>query len=530
MSAYSGTGALLRLAWRRDRLLVPLGAAAIAGIAVSSAKATLALYPTAESLGGAIGEIFASPAAVALYGPVGNPASVDSIAVAKMTMMGAVFLSLFGYAVVRRHTRSEEEAGRLELLGSTVVGRRAALSAAVILATLAVLVTCLLTALGYIGLGMPAAGSLAFAAGWAGSALAFVGITAVAAQLAATSRSCAGLAGGAIGAAFLLRSIGDSRPGLGWLSWISPLGWSTQSASFGANRSWVILLGVGVLAAGVLGALALLDRRDLGAGLLAGRRGRATAPASLSSPVGLAWRLGRPGFLGWLAGFAIGGLVVGGLAKSATDLIKDPGIADLLRKMGGGAGLLEDVYLTTEIGFISVIAAAFGIVVALRLRSEEVAGHAEQVLAGATTRARVLAAHTLVGLIGSAVLMLALGGVIGVVDAAAGGSAGVGRLLGAAAAHVPAVWVCIALAVCAYAWLPRIAAGVAWGALALFLTVGEFGGLLGLPGWLINLAPFTHSPRMPVEPFAAAPVVGLLAVATALLALAYAGFRRRDIG
>ena len=100
--------------------------------------------------------------------------------------------------------------------------------------------------------------------------------------------------------------------------------------------------------------------------------------------------------------------------------------------------------------------------------------------------------------LGSAVLMLVLGGVIGVVDAAAGGSAGVGRLLASAAAHVPAVWVCIALAVCAYAWLPRIAAGVAWGALAVFLTGGEFGGLLGLPGWLIDLAPFTHSPRMPV--------------------------------
>ena len=120
MSAYTGTTELLRLAWRRDRVLVPLGILAIAGMAVSSAKATLALYPTAESMGGAISEIFASPAAVALYGPIGNPTSPDSLAVVKMTMMGAVFLSLFGYAVVRRHTRSEEEAGRLELLGSGV--------------------------------------------------------------------------------------------------------------------------------------------------------------------------------------------------------------------------------------------------------------------------------------------------------------------------------------------------------------------------------------------------------------------------
>jgi ABC-2 type transport system permease protein len=140
----------------------------------------------------------------------------------------------------------------------------------------------------------------------------------------------------------------------------------------------------------------------------------------------------------------IGGLVVGGLAKSATDLIKDPGIADLLRKMGGGSGLLEDVYLTTEIGFISVIAAAFGIVVALRLRSEEVAGHAEQVLADRHHPRPVCRVPPVVGLLGSAVLMLVLGGVIGVVDAAAGAlgrgrsaAAGRGSCAGGLGVHGP---------------------------------------------------------------------------------------------
>ena len=196
MSAYSGTGALLRLAWRRDRLLVPLGAAAIAGIAVSSAKATLALYPTAASMDAGIKTIFASPSAVALYGPISDPTDPDALGVVKTTMLGAVLLAIFGYAVVRRHTRSEEEDGRFELVGAGVVGRRAPLAAAVGVAVGAVLFTCLLTTLGYAAIGMNVTGSLAAGAGWAATGLAFVGLTAVAAQLASTARGCAGLTTG----------------------------------------------------------------------------------------------------------------------------------------------------------------------------------------------------------------------------------------------------------------------------------------------------------------------------------------------
>ena len=59
---------------------------------------------------------------------------------------------------------------------------------------------------------------------------------------------------------------------------------------------------------------------------------------------------------------------------------------------------------------------------------------------------------------------------------------------------------------------------------------GEFGGIFGLPGWLMNLAPFTHVPRMPVEPFSWEPTIGLTVVALGLIGLGVAGHRRRDIG
>ena len=62
-------------------------------------------------------------------------------------MMGSLFTAFLAFAIVRRHTRTEEEDGRFELVAAGVVGRRAPLAAAVGLATLTVLATGLLSAL-----------------------------------------------------------------------------------------------------------------------------------------------------------------------------------------------------------------------------------------------------------------------------------------------------------------------------------------------------------------------------------------------
>ena len=45
--------------------------------------------------------------------------------------MDGILVGLGSMLFVVHHTRTEEEAGRFELLGSTVVGRNAALSASV---------------------------------------------------------------------------------------------------------------------------------------------------------------------------------------------------------------------------------------------------------------------------------------------------------------------------------------------------------------------------------------------------------------
>ena len=132
MSAFAGTWALTRFALRRDRLLLPAWIVVVVLSAVSSAQATVDLYPTASSRAQAAATVNDVPALVALYGRLWNPQSLGALSTMKLSAFGAALIGVLAIFLVIRHTRREEENGQLELLGSTVVGRRAALAAALI--------------------------------------------------------------------------------------------------------------------------------------------------------------------------------------------------------------------------------------------------------------------------------------------------------------------------------------------------------------------------------------------------------------
>lgn len=528
MNALTGTGTLLCLAWRRDRVLIPASLLALTALSVGSAQATIDLYPTDEAARDGLGSVLAKPSIIAMYGPVAAE-NRDALSVFKTVLMGAVFVGLLAYAVVRRHTRVEEEVGRLELVGAGVVGRRAPLTAAMTLASLAVVGAGLLTTGGLIAVGLDTAGSIAMGIAWAIAGLAMVGVTAVAAQLTTSARACAGIALSALAAMFLLRAVGDTAGGpAAVISWASPLGWSSKVGAYGANRFWILGLAL-LLAAALIGlAFSLLDRRDLGSGLFSSRPGPARARASLGTPVGLVWRLDRPSVIGWLTAFVVLGAVLGGLVTSVADMASDPSVVDMLKKLGGSAGTITDIFLATELAFVAVAAAAAGMSLALRPSGEERSGRAEPVLASATSRTSWLGAHALHAFALPAALLLALGLVVGLVSGGQGDVPGMGALLAASAARLPAIAVMVAVALLASAAVPTWSSAIGWGWLALAFGLGELGSTIGLPNWLIKVSPFAHVPQLPGGDFSAMPSLVLCAIAAALTALAFTAYRRRD--
>jgi ABC-2 type transport system permease protein len=527
----AGFGDLFRLAWRRDRILVPSSVIGLVVLAVGSAQATLALYPTDASAATGLAGVLSNPSVIALYGPISSP-SADALAVFKTVMMGAFLTAVLGFVVVRRHTRTEEDEGRLELLGAGVVGRWAPLSAAVALATIAVVAAGVLSGAGLAALGMDVTGSVAFAVSWLTAGLAMVGITAVVVQLASTTRGAAGLGFGSLGAMYAVRAIADSAdPGtvVHGLGWLSPLGWAGRVEPYGANRTWLLLLGVLTLAVGFAGGLVVLDRRDLGAGIIPARNGRRRARRLLAGPFALVTRLARGTILGWTVGMVLGGVVVGSLLGSVAEMVSDPGIQELLENLGGSTGTVEDVYVATEIHFVSAAVAAAGIALVLRLVGAERSGLGEVLLSTPTSRARWFGAHVVLPVVLTTALMALLGAVVGLVGpSVTSGAPSFGASVAATLAALPAVWVMIGVAAALAGALPRFAP-FSWGVLLVTFMVTEIGPLTTLPEWVIDLSPFTHLSPLPGGSFETVSALGLSVVALALVLFGLAAYERRDV-
>ncbi|KRE57060.1 ABC transporter permease [Phycicoccus sp. Soil748] len=532
MSTFAGTWPLLRLAWRRDRWVVIASVAALVLTAYSSMAATLELYPTdAEAAAGA--RVMAdNPSITALYGPLPS-LTAAAVGVLKTIMLGSLFTAFLAFALVRRHTRTEEEEGRFELVAGGVVGRRAPLAAAVLLATAAVLATGGLSALSLVGTGVDATGSVALGVVEVVAGLVMVGITAVACQLTSTARGAGGIALTTLLLAFVVRAVADTSGGTtnpsggADLAYASFLGWAERVSPFGENRLWLVLPAVATMAALLVVADLLLQRRDLGSGLWAARPGPSRASSALGSPLGLAWRLHRGALLGWTTGYAVLGLVIGSIARSVDEIASSPGIEEMFRKMSGGHGSLLEVFFGTEIRFLAVGAAAFGIATALRLRSEEAGGRAEVALATRVSRWRWLTSHVLVAVLGSLWLLVVMGLSAGLSGGAVS-EVGVAEVLPAAVATAPAVLVCVALTVLLFGLVP-LWTPAAWGLLAAFVLIGELGPLVSLPGWAMGLSPFDHLGSLPGGDADAAGLAGLLLVTLLAGAAGYAAFRHRDL-
>ena len=534
----TGWRGLVRLAWRRDRIMISVVLVCIWLLSYYSASVVPTLYSTTDELVAANSAANLSTGVVAMYGHIYDTASVGGVAANKVAMLDFLTLAFLVIAIVRRHTRGEEESGRFELLGATPVGRLAPLGAAMIVACGASVVSGVVTIPAVIAGGWPVGGSILFGLAQVGVGLSFAGLTAVAVQLSSSYRACGAWIFGAFGVTFILRMLGDvnwDKPGR-IISWFSPLGWAQQVRYFdggaevgvlgtidiGPGRAWPLILPIGLLVVTVALAAWLQSRRDLGAGLLADRPGPATG--KLGTPLGLAWRLQRAGFIGWLITFVILGGLFGAIVDTIGGLMTGAA-TDLLSKLGG-VGTFNDVYLTL-VGVMGAFgAAAFGIGAALRLRTEESSGHLESVLATRVTRLTFFWSHAIIAFVGSTVLMAAMGLTM---SAAHGkGSSGFWREASPAFAHLPAVWVMIGLALVAVAWLPRFD-WLGWGLLALVVFIGELGPLMNLPDWVQKISPFSDTPKIPVEAMNWTTEAILTAVAVVLVVAAVVGYRRRGM-
>ena len=524
-AALTGTGTLIGLALRRERVRVPVYLAVMLLVFWSTAAQHETLYGTQAEAETYAATVQGNPGLIAMVGPAYDVTTAGGDTAWQLGGIGAVVAGLMAMFLVGRHTRGEEQSGRSELVRAGVVGRAAPAVAALVVVSAVNVVLGGLVALAMIGLGEPAAGSLALGASLAGAGLFFTGVALVAMQVNQTTGGAYGLVGAVLGGAYLLRAAGDV--GDGTLSWLSPIGWAQAMRPYAGERWWPLLLLLAGAAALCAVALALLGRRDDGAGLFAPRPGPARASGGLLHPVGLATRLLRNALLGWTAGLFLAGVSIGLTGKDVDSLLGDSDEVEKLYTQAGGS--LVDNYFAVTLSMMALIGAAFAVQAILRLRGEETAGRAEPLLATALGRPRWAAGHLAVAAGGTLVLLLVMGFGTGLADAIERHDAGrIPVLVGSALASAPAVWVLAGVALALVGVAPRATAAM-WGVLGACFLLLYLGPLLSLPDWLLDISPFTHVPLLPAADLDVVPLIALTAVAAALSAVGLIGLRRRDI-
>jgi ABC-2 type transport system permease protein len=365
----------------------------------------------------------------------------------------------------------------------------------------------------------------------------FAAVTAVAAQVTDSARTDTLISLGVLGASYLVRFVADGTGQL-WLKWVSPHGWAHLLEPFG-NERWFMLLVIPLAFASLVwAAYSLAQRRDLGAGVVATRPGPTTAPR-LRSPLALAWRLQRAQLVLWVAGFAVAGTALGGMATTLPEVVRGStwGQEFLTRYSGSARAPIADVFLELIVVTLGMTAVFFPVVSVLQARGDETTGRAELVLSTATGRAGLLASYVAIALGGTVLILGAAGAALGAAYGIGSGDVPgeVARLVAGALLHVPAAGVLGGLAVLLVGVIPRYAIGLAWAALLYVQLIGEVVGpvLLG-PAYsyqVVNgLQPFHWIPKITSGgALSAAPLVVLGGLTLLLLASGTVAFRRRDV-
>ncbi len=447
-----------------------------------------------------------------------------------IAIIGAVWGLLTSTAVLR----GEEEAGRWEILLAGQTTKRWATAQALLglgaaLGSMFVATALLTVAAGHLpGAHFPVEKSILFSLALVSGAAMFLAVGALASQVSATRGQAATIAGTVLAASYVVRMIADSRGSLGWMRWISPIGWLQELRPLQSPQLLALAPVIALVLACSILAVLLAGHRDLNESIMREREVRALRIRWLVGPASLAVHLSRPALFAWLAGIATMAAIYGSLTRSATAVLTgSPNIAAILGRLG--------VRKTSE-GYLGIVFLIFAVLIAViaasqvaTIRDEEASGRLDNLLVRPVRRITWLVGRTTVSL--TLVLLAGLTAGFFTWVGAAGQRIGttLPTLLEAGLnAAVPGVFV-LGAGILVLGVRPRLCSVAAYGIVSWSLLLDLLGSLIKGNDWLRNSSLFAHMALAPAAKpdWETAAAILLLGVGAAVVGAAT--FHHRDI-
>ncbi|WP_369046734.1 ABC transporter permease [Sinomonas sp. P10A9] len=532
---------LYRQRLRRDRWQLVSWVVGIGAMTVFAAAAVAKTYGDFTEQASILKVALATPAILIFRGLARGP-GLGPFTFFEIFTFLALLAGWMSTFMAVRHSRAEEESGRSELISSTPAARMLPLAATVVHGIVANILAAIVVALGFIAANLDPAGSLLAGAATGAVGISFVGIGLLAGEFMSTSRGANAISASLVLVAYLLRGFGDAAgtPGAdgmsmtaGWPSWISPIGWGQQTFAYTGDRWWPLVLPLALGAVCIAATALIMDRRDVGAALLAGRTGRADARPALGGSLALAARLQMGSIIGWCIGGLATGLLTGGLGSAVNSITTaNEGTTVALRKMIEAQGTsISQLLVSVFFLLAGVLAAACALQSVIRARQEEAAGTGPWLVSQPLGRMRWFADYLALGAltIVAVLLLAALGAWLSLV-ASGDTSEAVGDVWMTAIDQIPAALIFLAVPAMVFVVWPQATIPAGWTILGVAVLLGVFGGLIGVDKSIQDISPFTHTPVPGPGGTDWTGGFWMLGISAVAAGVALALMRRREVG
>lgn len=478
-------------------------------------------------------ETLQNPAMIAIIGPTSATSPLEyTLAVMyahEMLLFSALFAFTLSILHVILHTRKAEDLGLSEIIRSFQVGRQAN-SLAVILEIilinilLALFISVLLISFQIESITVIGAFTFGVSIGIAGILGAVVGL--LMAQIMPVSSAATGSSLAIMGILYILRGITDIVNFK--LSMLNPLAWSYLTFPFTKNNWLPILFAIVFSIVIIMIAFVLEEKRDLGAGYLPEREGRARAKKSLLSVPGLFYKLNRGIIIGWLITFLVLGISYGAIYGDMGSFLESN---DFLKEMFTYTGLsIEESFTGTVMMVMIGLVIILPVTIINKLFSEEKGLYLNQIYGTKVKRSEIYFTNIMLAIIVSilGIILSALG---------LGGSAlsvletdniNLLDFLAIGFNLLPVILFFIGLSSFVLGWIPKLIKSIYF-YLTYAFFLDYFQTVLDIPNWVIKTAPQSWLPKMPMENFDLKIFLLVLFISVILIILGFFGYKKRDM-